>query len=128
MTDNEKTVTLEHVAGIPVRHPLLVAAGRHYGLTLHTCVPFDPESKGGSEATVRIAKADLVPTSASRFAEGDLLAIVEHRAAGDSITAVVVAEEEYSAQPGTSAWATFGTQNPTGPLTRDADGPDGEVC
>jgi len=28
-------------------------------------VPADPESKGGSEATVRIAKADLVPTDAN---------------------------------------------------------------
>jgi transposase len=65
LTDNEKTVTVEHVAGVPVRHPLIVAAARHYGLTVHTCVPFDPESKGGSEATVRIAKADLVPTSAN---------------------------------------------------------------
>ena len=44
---------------------MIVAAGRHYGLTVHTCVPFDPESKGGSEATVRIAKADLVPTDAN---------------------------------------------------------------
>lgn len=65
LTDNEKTVTVEHIAGIPVRHPMIVAAGRHYGLTVHTCVPFDPESKGGSEATVRIAKADLVPTKAN---------------------------------------------------------------
>ena len=65
LTDNEKTVTVEHVAGVPVRHPMIVAAGRHYGLTVHTCVPFDPESKGGSEATVRIAKADLVPTQAN---------------------------------------------------------------
>ena len=65
LTDNEKTVIVEHVAGIPVRHPMIVAAGRHYGLTVRTCVPFDPESKGGSEATVRIAKADLVPTKAN---------------------------------------------------------------
>jgi len=65
LTDNEKTVTVEHVAGVPVRHPMIVAASRHYGLTVHTCVPFDPESKGGSEATVRIAKADLVPTKAN---------------------------------------------------------------
>ena len=65
LIDNEKTVTVEHVAGIPIRHPMMVAAGRHYGLTVHTCVPFDPESKGGSEATVRIAKADLVPTKAN---------------------------------------------------------------
>jgi len=65
LTDNEKTVTVEHVAGVPVRHPMIVSAGRHYGLTVHTCVRFDPESKGGSEATVRIAKADLVPTRAN---------------------------------------------------------------
>jgi hypothetical protein len=62
LTDNERTVTSDHVAGIAVRHPLIVAAGRHYGVTIATCVPADPESKGGSEATVRIAKADLVPT------------------------------------------------------------------
>jgi hypothetical protein len=31
-------------------------------MTVHTCVPYDPESKGGSESTVKIAKADLVPT------------------------------------------------------------------
>lgn len=62
LTDNERTVTVDHVAGIAVRHPLIVAAGKHYGVTVATCVPADPESKGGSEATVRIAKADLVPT------------------------------------------------------------------
>jgi hypothetical protein len=62
LTDNERTVTVEHVAQIAVRHPQIVAAGRHYGLTIATCVPADPESKGGSEATVRIAKRDLLPT------------------------------------------------------------------
>jgi transposase len=65
LTDNEKTVTLEHVAGIAVRNPDMVAAAGHYGLTIATCVPADPQSKGGSEATVRIAKADLVPTDAN---------------------------------------------------------------
>jgi len=60
--DNAKTVTVEHIAGVAVRHPTVVAAGRHYGCTVHSCEPFDPESKGGVEATVRIAKADLVPT------------------------------------------------------------------
>ncbi len=39
LTDNEKTVTVEHVAGVPVRHPEIVAVGRHYGMTVHTCVP-----------------------------------------------------------------------------------------
>lgn len=65
LTDNEKTVTTAHVAGIAIRHPLIVEAGLHYGVTIATCVPADPESKGGSEATVRIAKADLVPTEAN---------------------------------------------------------------
>ena len=68
LTDNEKTVTVEHVAGIPVRNPGAVAFARHYGLTIATCVPADPATKGGSEATVRIAKADLVPTAANLLA------------------------------------------------------------
>jgi len=42
--------------------PLIVEVSRHYGVTIQTCEPADPQSKGGSEATVRIAKADLVPT------------------------------------------------------------------
>jgi len=65
LTDNEKTVTVEHVAGIAIRNPAMVAAARFYGLSVKTCVPYDPESKGGSEATVRVAKADLVPTAAN---------------------------------------------------------------
>jgi len=65
LTDNAKTVTVEHVAGIPVRHPDMVALGRHYGCTVESCRPFDPESKGGTEATVKIAKADLVPATAN---------------------------------------------------------------
>lgn len=65
LSDNAKTVTVEHVAGIPVRHPEMVAVGRHYGCKVESCVAYDPESKGGVEATVRVAKADLVPTSAN---------------------------------------------------------------
>ncbi|WP_368680584.1 IS21 family transposase (plasmid) [Rhodococcus opacus] len=65
LTDNPRTVSIDHVAGIPVRHPQIVETARHYGMAVHTCVPFDPESKGGSEATVKIAKADLVPTDAN---------------------------------------------------------------
>jgi transposase len=63
LTDNEKTVTVEHVCGIAVRNPTIVEVSRHYGLTIATCEPADPESKGGSESTVKIAKADLVPTA-----------------------------------------------------------------
>ncbi len=69
LTDNAKTVTVEHVAGIPVRHPDMVALGRHYGAVVATCRPFDPESKGGTEATVKIAKADLVPAMANLLAD-----------------------------------------------------------
>ena len=61
LTDNEKTVTVEHVAGIAVRDPQMVAFARHYAVTVHTCEPADPASKGGSESTVKLAKADLVP-------------------------------------------------------------------
>jgi len=63
LTDNEKTVTTTHICRVAVRHPDIVAASRHYGLVIHTCTPADPQSKGGSEASVRIAKADLVPTN-----------------------------------------------------------------
>ncbi len=69
LTDNEKTVTIEHVAGVAVRHPEMVAVGRHYGCVLHTCRPYDPESKGGAESTVKVAKRDLVPTSANLLAD-----------------------------------------------------------
>jgi transposase len=65
LSDNEKTLTLDHIARIAVRHPTMVEVGRYYGLTLASCVPADPQSKGGSEATVRIASADLVPTDAN---------------------------------------------------------------
>jgi transposase len=65
LSDNAKTITLEHVAGVPVRHPQMVELGRHYGCSVESCVPFDPETKGGVEATVKIAKWDLVPTAAN---------------------------------------------------------------
>lgn len=68
LTDNEKTVTDRHIAGIAVRNPQIVAVGHYYGLTIATCVPADPESKGGSESTVKLAKADLVPTDHNMLA------------------------------------------------------------
>lgn len=61
LTDNEKTVTVEHVAGIPVRNHRIVAFARHYSTSLQTCLPADPASKGGVENAVKVAKADLVP-------------------------------------------------------------------
>ncbi|HLG68171.1 MAG TPA: IS21 family transposase [Acidimicrobiales bacterium] len=61
LTDNEKTVTDHHVAGVPVRNRELLGVAHYYGVAIHTCVVADPESKGGTEATVRIAKADVLP-------------------------------------------------------------------
>jgi hypothetical protein len=77
LIDNPRTVSVDHVAGIPVRHPQIVETARHYGMTVHTCVRFDPESKGGSEATVKIAKADLVPTEANLLPDYASLADLE---------------------------------------------------
>jgi transposase len=71
LTDNERTVSMDRIAGISVRHPEVVAFGRHYGLRIVTCVPADPESKGGSESTVRVAKADLVPTECNLLSAYD---------------------------------------------------------
>lgn len=69
LTDNEKTVTVEHVAGIAVRNVATVGFARHYGITVHTCEPADPASKGGSESTVKLAKADLVPKDTNLLGE-----------------------------------------------------------
>lgn len=63
LTDNEKTVTADHVCQLPVRNQKIVIAAAHYGVSIHTCVPYDPQTKGGVENTVKIAKADLVPTT-----------------------------------------------------------------
>jgi hypothetical protein len=62
LTDNERTVTDRHIAGIALRNKTMVDVSAWYGVTIATCVPYDPESKGGSESSVRVAKADLVPT------------------------------------------------------------------
>lgn len=77
LTDNEKTVTINHVAGIAVRNPAMVAFARHYGVTVATCEPADPASKGGSESTVKVAKADLVPTDTNLLPEYSSFADLE---------------------------------------------------
>lgn len=87
LTDNEKTVTVEHIAGVPVRNPATVTFGKHYGLTIATCLPADPASKGGSEATVRVAKADLVPTEANLL--GDYVSFAAFEAACAAFTAEI---------------------------------------
>jgi hypothetical protein len=69
LTDNEKTVTTAHVAGVPVRNQQTLDFARHYGVTVLTCQPADPATKGGVEASVKLAKADLVPTDTNLRAE-----------------------------------------------------------
>lgn len=61
LTDNEKTVTTRHVAGLAVRNRETLGVAHYYGVSVHTCVVADPESKGGSESSVKLAKADVLP-------------------------------------------------------------------
>jgi hypothetical protein len=65
---NERTVTIDHVAGVAVRHPLIVEVGHHYGVTIATCVPADPESKGGESLSI----ASLQDWPGGSFADGEI--------------------------------------------------------
>lgn len=69
LTDNEKTVTTGHVAGVPVRNRQAVTFSRYYGVSVLTCEPADPASKGGVENAVKLAKADIVPTDTNLLAQ-----------------------------------------------------------
>lgn len=82
LTDNEKTVTVEHIARIAVRNREIVEVGRHDGMTIGTCLPADPQSMGGSEDSVRIAKADLMPTTATLLEEYRTVGKLEDRVPG----------------------------------------------
>jgi transposase len=77
LTDNEKTVTTRHVAGLAVRNRELLGVAHYYGVAAHTCVVADPESKGGTEATVRIAKADVLPRPDNLVGEYSSFAALE---------------------------------------------------
>ena len=77
LTDNEKTVTTGHVAGVPVRNRQAVTFGRYYGVSVLTCEPADPASKGGVENAVKLAKADIVPTETNLLAQYGSFADVE---------------------------------------------------
>jgi len=77
LTDNEKTVTTGHIAGVPVRNRDAVSFSRYYGVTVLTCQPADPASKGGVENAVKLAKADIVPTQTNLLAAYDSFAQVE---------------------------------------------------
>ncbi|MGW8885933.1 hypothetical protein [Streptomyces sp. NPDC055749] len=64
-------------------------------------------------ALIGPAEVDLglgLAATAGRFAEDDLMSIVQHRRHGTRPADLVVADESHSVQPGTSAWADFGRQ------------------
>lgn len=50
------------MASVPVRNRSAVTFARYYAVSVLTCEPRDPATKGGVENAVKIAKADLVPT------------------------------------------------------------------
>jgi transposase len=39
LTDNEKTVSVDHVCGIAVRNPQIVSVARHYGVSIQNACP-----------------------------------------------------------------------------------------
>lgn len=54
-----------------------------------------------------------IAAAAGRFADGDVAAIVRHLATGATGADLVIADEAHSVQPGTGAWAGFGTRKDT---------------
>ncbi len=62
LTDNEKSVTIGHVARTAVRSPQVVTFARYYAVMVLTCQLRDPASKGGVENSLKLAKAGIVPT------------------------------------------------------------------
>ncbi|MFI0743178.1 Mu transposase domain-containing protein [Streptomyces sp. NPDC021100] len=72
-------------------------------------------------ALVGVAEVDIalgLAATAGRFADDDLLSIVQHRKSGVRPADLVVTDEAHSVQPGTSAWAGFGRTN-SGPAERN---------
>lgn len=69
LSDNEKTLTSGHVARLPVRNRQIIDFGHYYSAVFHSCVPFDPATKGGVERSVAIAKGDLVPSDTNLVEE-----------------------------------------------------------
>jgi hypothetical protein len=77
LTDNERTVTVDHVCGIAVRHPQIMAAARHYGLSIATCVPPTRSLRAARRRRFGSPRADLVPTDHNLRDEYDSFAELE---------------------------------------------------
>ena len=54
--------------------------------------------------TAQLDAARMAAATAGRFAEGALVSITDHLTAGRPHLELVRADEQHSAQPGTSAW------------------------
>ncbi len=101
LTDNEKTVTVEHVAGVPVRNPAAAEAVTLAGLH-------------GQEAADRALGA---AATAGRFADGDLAAILAHQAAA-SPAGTSRAGEGHTLAQGTQGWTALGAGTSSGQESR----------
>src|SRR3546814_2358556 len=66
VTDNERTVSIDDVTGYCGPQP----GDRRRPPRRHHVRAADPDTKGGSEATVRVANADPVPSDANLPDEG----------------------------------------------------------
>lgn len=128
-------VTTAHVAGVPVRNANAADFGKHYGTTILTCAPADPATKGGVEAAVKLAKADLVPTGANLRAEYGTFAEVEQACAQftEAINAKTHAvtkeepvqrfeQEKALLHPTTPASGCWGCRGRTGRARKHSDG------
>jgi hypothetical protein len=56
----------------------------------------------------RVDQALGLAAIAGRFADDDLVSIVDHLAGAGAVTDVVVADETHSVQPGTGSWRRLG--------------------
>jgi hypothetical protein len=56
----------------------------------------------------RVDEALGLAAISGRFAEGDLASILDHLATTGTAATVSLADEDHSAQPGTSGWGRFG--------------------
>jgi transposase len=74
VTDDTRMLAFDGRTGAPVRHPEFVAMGRHYGCQVLGCQPYAPGGTGTGEFTARIAKDDLMPTTAGMLPAYDSFA------------------------------------------------------
>ena len=70
----EKTFTVSHIAVVSMRNLQAVNFTRHCGVTVLTGQPADPATKGDSEGSVKLAKADIAAKDTNLRPEYDSFA------------------------------------------------------